>query len=394
MALALLANRWARRRGGEAWGLTVDHGLRPESAEEAHTVAHWLAARGMPHQILVWTGDKPETGIQAAAREARYRLLAGWCRGRGVLHLLTAHHREDLAETHLIRHRAKSGVDGLAGISAARELDGCRLVRPLLTFPRARLAALLAEDRQAFLEDPSNRSAAYARSRLRFALDAVSVDQAIAASREYARSRAKRERRLDQALSRYTVLHPAGFGALDTALFAELNADVAGRMLARLVATVGGSSYLARGERIASVRDALVAAPTRARTLGGCRLVPWRGRVLVLRELGRAEPPLPLEPGECRIWDRRFGVSLPATGKRGFAIGYLGQFSGQIPARGNASEPDELPRLLHPSLPAIWDEAGLAAIPALGYRRAPELALPGLRFRPANPLTTAGFTVV
>src|SRR5439155_7478782 len=132
--------------GGEAWALTVDHRLRPESAVEAQTVAEWLAPRAIPHEVLVWADKKPASGIQEAARAARYRLLAGWCRERGCLHLLTAHHREDQAETHLIRRRAGSGVDGLAGMSAVREMAGVRLVRPLLSVPKARLVALLAAE--------------------------------------------------------------------------------------------------------------------------------------------------------------------------------------------------------------------------------------------------------
>jgi tRNA(Ile)-lysidine synthase len=394
MALALLAHRWARRRRGQAWGLTVDHRLRPESATEAGTVAAWLTAHGIPHEILVWAGGKPGTGIQAAAREARYRLLAGWCRSRGVLHLLIAHHREDQAETHLIRQRAKSGVDGLAGMSAVRELEGCRLVRPLLAFPRARLAALLAAERQRFLEDPSNRNPAYERVRLRFGLDAASIEAASAASREHGRARFERERELDRVLARHLGLHPAGFGVLDPAAFAELDAEPSERLLARLVATVGGSPYQARRERVARLRDGLIAAPERARTLGGCRFVPWRRRVLIMRELACAEPPLRLRPGECRLWDRRFLVSLATRGGGGFTIGYLGQFSGRVPQPEGLSEAANLPPLVHPMLPAFWDEENLAAIPALGYRRAPELAAPTLRFRPANPLTTAGFTVV
>src|SRR5438552_7537765 len=83
MALAILADRWARQRGGQAWALTVDHRLRPESAAEAQTVAEWLSARAIPHEILVWADEKPASGIQEAARAARYRLLAGWCRERG-----------------------------------------------------------------------------------------------------------------------------------------------------------------------------------------------------------------------------------------------------------------------------------------------------------------------
>src|SRR5271170_2967071 len=167
LALILLAQHWARQRGGQAWALTVDHGLRPESAAETRTVAGWLAARAIPHEILAWAGDKPATAIQEAARDARYRLLAQWCRGHGVLHLLTAHHREDQVETHLIRRRAGSGIDGLAGMSAVRELAECRLVRPLLWVPRARLRALLAQEGQPFLCDPSNLNPRFERARLR-----------------------------------------------------------------------------------------------------------------------------------------------------------------------------------------------------------------------------------
>ncbi len=133
MALMLLADRWARMRGGRAWGLTVDHGLRRESADEARTVGV-MARRPCGFRTIscAGCGPKPASGIQEAAREARYRLLTAWCRDRCCLHLLTAHHLEDQIETHLIRRRAGSGVDGLAGMSAVRELSGCRLVRPLL----------------------------------------------------------------------------------------------------------------------------------------------------------------------------------------------------------------------------------------------------------------------
>src|SRR5882757_3055808 len=83
LALTILVDRWARERGGQLTALTVDHRLRPESAEEARILGGWLAARGIAHQVLVWTDPKPATGIQEAAREARYGLLAGWCRERG-----------------------------------------------------------------------------------------------------------------------------------------------------------------------------------------------------------------------------------------------------------------------------------------------------------------------
>jgi tRNA(Ile)-lysidine synthase len=150
LALTILADRWARRHGGCAWALTVDHRLRPESAAEARQLGTWLAARGIPHAILAWQDAKPFSGVQEAARAARYRLLGEWCVARGCLHLLTAHHREDQAETYLIRRRAGSGPDGLAAMAAVRELPGLRLVRPLLGVARARLAVLLDNEGQSY----------------------------------------------------------------------------------------------------------------------------------------------------------------------------------------------------------------------------------------------------
>ena len=94
LALVLLCHRWARRRGGEVIGLTVDHRLRAESEAEARQVGKWLVRQGIAHRRLVWErlGGKPTSAIQAAARTARYRLLADWCRRRGLLHLALAHH--------------------------------------------------------------------------------------------------------------------------------------------------------------------------------------------------------------------------------------------------------------------------------------------------------------
>jgi tRNA(Ile)-lysidine synthase len=401
LALILLAERWARQRGGGAWALTVDHGLRPESAAEARTLAGWLAARTIPHEILVWAGDKPTSGIQEAARDARYRLLGEWCRAHGCLHLLTAHHREDQVETHLIRRRAGSGIDGLAGMSAVRELSGCRLVRPLLSVPQARLLAVLKEAGQPFLRDPSNLNPAFERARLRAAPDfpdGARLDDVVAELRACAHQRIAREHSLDRLLAHAVALHPAGFGALDPAVLVTADCESAERLLGRVAACVGAARYPPRRARLARLRIGLAARPDRARTLGLCRFVPWRGRLLVLRELSAASAPAYLEPGAHLRWDRRFFVELAPTAPCGFTLGYLGGRG--APAAERITDPAmdrrgrDLPRLVFSVLPALWDEEGLAAVPHLGYRRPGVGVLPRLSFRPATPLTQAGFTVV
>jgi len=387
LALAILVDRWVRGRGGVAWAVTVDHGLRPESGDEARRVGAWLARRGIPHAILAWEGGKPATGVQAAAREARYRLLGEWCRGQGCLHLLTAHHREDQAETYLIRRRAKSGPDGLAAMPAVREAAGYRLVRPLLGVPRARLRAFLVAEGQEWIDDPSNRNRVFERVRLRG--EHLVVDDILAEIARHARARAKRERALDRLLGRHVILDPAGFATLDPAPILAAPGDMAERILARVAVTVGGGAYPPRRERVARLRDGLGAAPDRARTLGGCRFVPWRGRVLVMREVAGAAP-LRLEPGVACIWDRRFAVSPPA--REGLVIGCLGRDGVVLLGRDRPAEP---PPLIHPSLPAFRDEQGcIVGVPHIAYWRREAGALPGIAYRPATPLSRAAFTVV
>src|SRR5690606_3672257 len=124
MALALLLHDWARARGGKILALTVDHGLRAASAAEARQTAARLAQHGIAHEILAWEGEKPCTGIQQHAREARYRLLRGACEKHGIKTLALAHNAEDQAETFWMRLAHGSGLDGLAGMAAKREEGG------------------------------------------------------------------------------------------------------------------------------------------------------------------------------------------------------------------------------------------------------------------------------
>ena len=377
LALAILAERWARARGGGVTALVVDHGLRPDSAAEARRVGAWLAARGIAHALLEWRGPKPATGIQEAARAARYALLAEWCRAHRHLHLLTAHHRDDQAETVLIRRRAGSGPDGLAGMPAVRELAGCRLLRPLLGIARPRLAALLDALSQDFVRDPSNADPAFERARLRLA-GAPAAAAALAEARGFARARTAREAAFAAAAARQVALYPAGFAVVAAAAGAEL--------LGRLAHTVGGAPYPPRRERVARLHESLAARPDRARTLGGCRFVPWRGRIVVVRELGLAAAPVDLAAAGAVVWDRRFAVAGPAP----FTLGYLGQSGLALPAAARPA----LPGFVRAVLPALWDRSGLAGVPFIDYRRAGLGNLPALLFRPCMPLSHAGFTVV
>ncbi len=165
-ALLLLAAEWGRDTP-RLHAATVDHGLRPESAAEADAVGRLAAKFGVPHAVLRWEGEKPETRLQERARDARYALLAAEARRVGARVVVTAHHLDDQAETVLFRLCRGSGVAGLAGMAARARRGDIEIARPLLDIPKADLIALCEARGVAYARDPSNADGRFARPRLR-----------------------------------------------------------------------------------------------------------------------------------------------------------------------------------------------------------------------------------
>jgi tRNA(Ile)-lysidine synthase len=282
-ALLVLAARWAKRlkRAPKLIAVTIDHGLRPEAAREAAMVKRLARRLGVAHRTLHWRGRKPQSGLQEAARYARYELLAEVATRARFAHILTAHTLDDQAETVLFRLARGSGLFGLAGMAHAAPLplNGVReifLVRPLLHLPKARLVATLQAARIAYAEDPSNRDPHFTRARMR------SLMPALAREGLDARGLARLAARLRRAESTIQIAVQAARSALapppwpphgpiafETAVYAGLPAEVGLRLLGEAVAHTGneGPVELAKLE---SLYEALRQARSRLRrTLAG-----------------------------------------------------------------------------------------------------------------------------
>ncbi|MSP51539.1 MAG: tRNA lysidine(34) synthetase TilS [Alphaproteobacteria bacterium] len=403
LALCLLTARWTHHRGGQVWALTVDHGLRPESAAEIRTVARWLRARGIAHRVLRWRGAKPAGGIQANARAARYRLLTEWCSRHDVLHLMLAHQAEDQSETVLLRLRHGSGPDGLAGIAAVTERSGVRILRPLLDVPRARLKATLGHLGQRWLEDPSNENVRFERIRMRrwLATDGreIAAESFVDARIELGRLRAQSDAKIAAHLAVTTTLDEAGFAIVDRDRFCRTRGDIGVHALQRLAICLGSGEYAPRREPIERLwLELQTGAVGAGRTLGGCRFVPYRDGLLVCREAGRIGPSRPFD-GRLTVWDERFTVALPQARRRlkaGFSIAALGDYEKDL--RRDRLEPlNRFPRPVRATLPAVWAGGHLAAVPHAGYvdpsfRR----VMGGIRvvWTPRQPLAAATFAIV
>ncbi|MCW5774294.1 MAG: tRNA lysidine(34) synthetase TilS [Rhodospirillaceae bacterium] len=399
MALTLLANDWARRRRGRVVALTVDHGLRAESRAEAGSVGRWMRHHRIAHRILTWAGPKPATGLQAAARAARYRLLSEACRKLGALHLLLGHTQDDQAETVLLRLVAGSGPWGLAAMAAEQEFAGGRLLRPLLATTHASLEAFLRTRGQDWIEDPSNRDDRFARVRIRFALagEAPDLRRRLAnAAADLARFRAGEEAAVAAALARTTTIFAEGYARVDLAAMAALAPAIGRRVLAAVLATVGGLALPPAGDTTRRLFAALAEGRLgRGRTLGRCHLLPEpAGSCLVLRELRGVET-LPILERSV-FWDGRFALNVSVRPGPPLEVGPLGASGwAEIVAAEPALRGLALPYPVRLTLPALRDSAGLLAVPNLGYRRPERRKITAIaHFRPLQRLTPALFAAV
>jgi tRNA(Ile)-lysidine synthase len=228
---------------------------------------------------LRWTGAKPKTGLPAAAREARYRLLAQAARASGATHILTAHTRDDQAETLLMRMLRGSGIAGLAAMARVSERDGVWLARPLLDISKSQLIATLNKAKVGFADDPSNRDTSFTRPRLRAIMPVLAEEGGNA--RNLARLAARLARAnaavevLADGAERYLALtdRDAARPGFDAAAFVAMPEEIRLRLLKRAIDRVGheGPAELGKVEALLGVLDRAVVGgrPKLKQTLAG-----------------------------------------------------------------------------------------------------------------------------
>ena len=296
LALMWLAARWRRAlsRGPRLIAVTIDHGLRTEAAREAHEVKRLARTLDLPHRTLRWTGAKPNTGLPAAARAARYQLLAKAAQASGATHILTAHTRDDQAETLLMRMLRGSGIAGLAAMARESEREGVWLARPLLDIPKSRLIATLGKAKISFADDPTNRDMSFTRPRLRALMPALAEEGGD--SRNLARLAFRLARAnaaievLADGAERYLALNnrddASRFG-FDAQAFAGLPEEIRLRLLKRAIDRTGheGPAELGKVETLLAVLDRAIAGSERPaklkQTLAGAAISLIRGRIHV-----------------------------------------------------------------------------------------------------------------
>jgi tRNA(Ile)-lysidine synthase len=275
---------------------------------------------GLDHEILPWRGAKPKTGIEAAAREARYRLLAQLARRLDAGAIATAHTLDDQAETVLLRMARGSGLTGLAAMARESILIGqtraslrrsapLLLVRPLLDLPKARLLATLDAGLVSFCDDPSNRDPRFTRARLRelmpvLAGEGLDARRLALLARRLRRAEAAIEFAVGVAASAVSdaAWTDGGPIRLDAEKFIRLPAEVALRLLGRAIVHAAGESPLRLG-RLEALYEELAEPGPRSdstsnsrrpgrvrRTLAGALITLQGGRLTIEPAPPRSKP--------------------------------------------------------------------------------------------------------
>ncbi|MEO1291882.1 MAG: tRNA lysidine(34) synthetase TilS [Pseudomonadota bacterium] len=314
VALLRLLAPWADRRGVPVTVLTVDHGLRPESAVEAEWAARLAGTLDLPHRTLRWEGAKPDANRMAAAREARLSLLreVTAALGSGAV-LALAHTLDDQAETVLLNLARGSGVDGLSAMEA-RGADGLT-IRPLLSISRERLRVTLRTLGQGWLEDPSNEDRRYDRIKMRDALRqlaplGVTAERLAQTATAMRRARAVLEAETLALAQEAAELAPLGTIRLDAARLAAAPDELALRLLRLTLAEVSGAAYPPALAPLEALLAWVRSGAVEGRTLHGCRIVRSTrlgeaATVIVFREPAAAERSGAVS-ADAATWDNRY----------------------------------------------------------------------------------------
>jgi tRNA(Ile)-lysidine synthase len=374
MALLHMALRLRGHLGWSVAAVTVDHGLRAESAAEAAGVAAFCQGQGILHHILRWQGPEARGNLMDQARRARFSLIADWARACDIGDVLLGHTADDNAESFLMNLARQAGIDGLSGMRSGWSENGIVWHRPLLTLRRADLRAYLTRNAVAWIDDPSNDNERFTRVKARRALEAlaplgITAEKLGATIGNLAEAR-QVLRRATACAAEAHISENGGALSMAPEALVGLDAEISRRLLSGIIRWMGGAGYAPRGSQL----DTLLKALTRGESaqLGGVRFRQSRGRVEIAREARAVMGAVPFGA----LWDHRWRVLGPAL--PGLEIGALG-------AAGLQACPDGRRHGSRAALtvtPALWAENRLIAAPFAGmagpYRA--ELTQPLVQF--------------
>jgi tRNA(Ile)-lysidine synthase len=374
MALAFCLKRWCDQKNADITiaAFIVDHNLRAASAAEAVQTQKTLAHIGIEAEILRWRHSPHVTRLHETARKARFGLLVETCRRHGMAVLLFAHHRDDQAETILMRFAKGSGIDGLCGMRAQTVRDGIRILRPFLSIPKERLIATCRAANLAFAHDPSNASQKFARGRLRHIMplleaEGFSIDRLLDLAKRAQDAKTALGHATSMLVRVATKIDDTGIISIDLEHLRSSPRAIAERALGICLQSIHPEDYASSHAALTTLTDALLAdADMATRTLHGCLIGKNGKRAFIMRECAAIEDAPAINPGETLVWDKRWHIALSTEAQDRFTIRPLGNPPHEILDRLAPGLRKQIPQGRgRTTLPSLWLNDALALIPAL-----------------------------
>lgn len=357
LALLHLLKEWSLKTGDFVKAYHVDHGLRPESSEEAEKVKTWAKDMGVPIKVLFWRHRGVNSRIQEKAREARYRLLIEACREDGIKALLTAHHREDNLETFFMRLSRGSGLKGLSGIKEISSVSGIKVIRPLLKFSKTELLHVLGD--RPFIEDPSNTEEKFERVRWRKSLQHLQEEGLLDFSRVDSSIQKLKESEeflshlIEAAIKNSVILHEEGYVSIPLDFFRKYPRFFARRALEIILREMGHRGYPPSDKALDSFLCRL--NPSYKGTFSVCYINMEEGYAAFYRLPSAVSDPMPITRSDFN-WDARFLIEdLPSELCGGeYRIGSGTVFLSEIPAGELRDRVSKIKFLARQVLPVIY----------------------------------------
>ena len=290
LALLLTAFEELKPLGYQIVALTVDHQLRPNSSKEALYVANIAKKHHIEHHILVWNEKKPLTGIEEAARNARYQLIGDWCKQNKVSCVMVAHHLFDQAETFLMRLERGSGLDGLCGMFEVSQRKNIKILRPLLNTHPDELKNFLTSHQILWIEDETNSDTNMLRNRMRQFLPILQEKTGITPQKIVQTMKCLQNTKLclDQKVEKLIKNHFKNWNnqaySCSKQFFLGQDDEIKYRIVSKLIKDISGSSYTPEAEKTLNLIKKTESADFKSATLGHCQILLYQQNLWFLPE--------------------------------------------------------------------------------------------------------------
>lgn len=374
MALAYCVQRWLKDKNQTAFAFIVDHGLRTQSRKEAEETQKRLRAMGFQTEILSWEHAPVVTRLHATARKARYELLTQACKKHHIRDLFLAHHKDDQAETILMRLAKGSGIDGLAGMRAQKMVKDVRLLRPFLSVTKDRLKATCIAAKLLFVEDASNISQKFARGRLRrilplLAEEGLTIERLSDLGERAGDAKAALDHYTQQLLQVATKRDATGVIHFNLEHLRSGPRAIAERALILCLQSVHPQNYPPERSSLLPILDALCADEEMApRTLHGCLITKQSAEASFMREYADISDAPLIHPGESIIWDQRWQITLSKKAPdKAYTTRALGNPPYDVIDRLAPGLREVIPKgRARATMPSLWVGGTLSIIPSFG----------------------------